>query len=100
MFLRELIEAGGNAWGRKGTKTVRKYRCTYGPRKGRTMSSPAACNKPIDIHKSLTLKQTKQKKSGSIKAKTKLTKRANPASVRLKKLNKPRRPSRRGRKIK
>lgn len=100
MFIRELFEAGGNTWGRKGTRTVRKYRCTYGPRKGRVMSSPASCNKPIDIHKSVSLKQTKQKKGSSIKVKTKLTKRANPASVRLKKLNTPRRSNRRGKKIK
>jgi hypothetical protein len=100
MFIRELFnEAGGNVWGRKGTKTVRKYRCTYGPRKGRAMSSPAACNKPLDIQKSVTLKQTKQKKGGSMKVKSKLTKRSNSASVRLKKLNKPRRPSNRARKI-
>jgi hypothetical protein len=99
MFIRELFEAGGNVWGRKGTKTVRKYRCTYGPRKGRAMSSPAACNKPLDIQKSVTLKQTKQKKGGSMKVKSKLTKRSNSASVRLKKLNKPRRPSNRERKI-
>jgi ribosomal protein L30/L7E len=52
------------------------------------MSSPAACNKPLDIHKSVTLKQTKQKKGGSMKVKSKLTKRSNAASVRLKKLNK------------
>ena len=99
MFIRELFEAGGNTWGRKGTKTVRKYRCTYGHRKGRVMSSPAACNKPLDIHKSVTLKQTKQKKGGSMKIKSNLTKRSNPASTRLKKLNKPKRPSNRARKI-
>lgn len=99
MFIRELFEAGGNAWGRKGNKTVRKYRCTYGPRKGRVMSSPASCNKPIDIHKSVTLKQTKQKKGGSMKVKSKLTKRSNSASLRLKKLNKPRHSTNRARKI-
>lgn len=99
MFIRELFEAGGNTWGRKGSTTVRKYRCTYGPRKGRAMSSPAACNKPIDMHKSIALKQTKQKKGGSIKLKSKLTKRSNAASTRLKKLNKPRRSATRARKI-
>lgn len=99
MYIRELLEAGGNTWGRKGSRTVRKYRCTYGIRKGRVMSSPAACNKPLDIDKSRTLKQTKQSKGSGIKIKSKLTKRTNSASVRLKKLNKPRRPKSRGRKI-
>jgi hypothetical protein len=97
MYIRQLFEAGGNTWGRKGSSTVRKYRCTYGIRKGRVMSSAAACNKPLDIDKSKTLKQTKQSKGSSIELKSKLTRRTNPASVRLKKLNKPKR---RARKIK
>lgn len=97
MYIRELFEAGGNTWGRKGTSAVRKYRCTYGIRKGRVMSSAAACNKPLDIDKSKNLKQTKQSKGSSIEIKSKLTRRTNPASVRLKKLNKPKR---RARKIK
>ena len=43
MILRELFTeaAGTNAWKKVGNNTVRKYRCTYGPRKGRVMASPA-----------------------------------------------------------
>lgn len=100
MYLRDLFEGSKNVWGRSGTKTVRKYRCTSGIRKGRTMSSPAACNAPLDIHKSKSFKQTKQKKAGSIKIKSKITRRANPASARLPKLNKPRVAKSRGRRIK
>lgn len=98
MLLRELYEAK-NVWSRKGSQTVRKFRCTSGVRKGRVMSSPAACNKPIDIHKSATFKQTKARKSGSIKIKSNLTRRSNPASKRLKTLNKPRRAKKFGRRI-
>ena len=36
-------------WARKGTKLVRKYRCSVGQRKGRVVSDPAQCSKPIDI---------------------------------------------------
>lgn len=99
MILRELFTEAKNVWGKSGTKTVRKYRCTSGIRKGRTMSSPAACNAPLNIHKSKSLKQTKQKKSGSIKIKTKQTRRTNPASARLPKLNRPRVAKSRGRRI-
>ena len=30
------------AWGRRGNKVVRKYRCTIGRLKGKTVSSPGA----------------------------------------------------------
>lgn len=98
MLLRDLFEAK-NVWGKSGKKMVRKYRCTSGIRKGRTMSSPAACNAPLDIHRSKSLKQTKQKKSGPIKIRSKITRRANPASARLPRLNKPRVAKSRGRRI-
>ena len=49
MLLREFLEATSRVWGRIGNKQVRKYRCTHGVRKGRVMSSPAACNAPINI---------------------------------------------------
>jgi len=98
MLLRELFEVK-NVWSRKGTKNVRKYRCTSGVRKGRVMSSPAACNAPVNIHKSATFKQTKKRKLGSIKIKSALTRRSNPAAKRLKTLNKPRAAKRFGRRI-
>lgn len=100
MLIIEIVEGKASmAWTRKGSKNVRKYRCTSGPRKGRVMASPASCNKPINIHKSLALKTTKKKKGQSIKFKSKITQRTNPASRRLKTLNTPRRPTVRGRKI-
>jgi hypothetical protein len=89
MFLRELTaEATSKVWGRQGNKQVRKYRCTHGTRKGRVMSSPAACNAPINIKKSNQLKVTKAAKAKTIGFKSAQTRRANPASRRLTRLNK------------
>jgi hypothetical protein len=100
MLVFEVISEGkSNAWGRTGNKLTRKFRCTFGPRKGRVMASPSSCNKPIDIHRSRSLKQTKAAKGSQIKAKTKITRRTNAGSRRLQTLNKPRRATRRGRKI-
>ena len=56
-------------------------------RKGRVMSSPAACNAPINISKSNRLKQTKAGKAKTIGFKTARTRRINPASQRLRRFN-------------
>ena len=86
MLVKELLEAT-QVWSRAGGKQVRKYRCQSGIRKGRVMSSPSACNKPLDIHKSIGLKKTKMTKGGQIKISSIKTRKNNPASRRLKKLN-------------
>lgn len=98
MFIRELIEAT-QVWSKKGTASVRKYRCTSGVRKGRVMSSPAACNKPLNVHKSKTLKQTRSQKSPTMKFKSKIAKKSNPASNRNIRLNKAVKPKKSRRKI-
>ncbi len=82
----ELTEAR-MAWARKGNKIVRKYRCTSGPRKGRVVSSPAQCSKPIDMKKRMQLKRTKARMGSRIARKSKRTRRTNPASKMLKRLN-------------
>lgn len=87
MRLRELTEDVKTAWGRSGTKTTRKYRCTTGPRKGRLVAKASTCTAPVNTTKSRQFKQTKMKKSPSIKIKTKRTKAFNPASRRLQKSN-------------
>jgi len=92
----EILEGATNVWSRSGGKVTRKYRCTSGIRKGRTMSSPAACNAPKNVKKATQLTVNKNKGAGAIKTKTAITRRTNPASVRLRKLNKPKR---RGKKI-
>ena len=97
----ELLEAT-QVWSRSGGKQVRKYRCQSGIRKGRVISSPPACTKPLNLPKSINLKKTKQQKAGKIKMTGIRTRASNPASTRLKKLNAPNTPSRKAtrRKIK
>lgn len=58
-----LDEAGLQIFGRnKGSKGLkRKFRCTSGPRKGRVVSDPATCMKPIDMGKRLRAKQSRPK---------------------------------------
>jgi len=98
MHLRSLFEAT-QIWSRTGGKQVRKYRCQSGVRKGRVMASPASCNKPLNIHKSATLKNTKKRTQSKITMKSMRTKRTNPASARLGSLNKRRSHNKGGRRI-
>ena len=44
MLLREIITER-QVWARSGKKVVRKYRCSSGSRKGRTVASAAQCFK-------------------------------------------------------
>ena len=87
MFLEELCEAK-MAWQRRGTKLVRKYRCTSGRRKGRIVAKPAQCFAAPDIKKRFRLKMLKAKVGARIRRKAKRTMRTNPASIMKAKLNK------------
>jgi hypothetical protein len=86
MQVSELFETNV-ALKKSGNKIVQKYRCTSGPRKGRVMSSPAACNAPYRAKAAAKLKATKAAKGGSIKIKTRLTKKYNPTSKVVAKVN-------------
>ena len=85
MFLTELTE--GMAWGKRGNKVVRKFRCTSGRRKSRVVSSPAQCFAAPDIKKRIKLKMTKARLGARMARKAKKTKRVNPASKRVAALN-------------
>jgi len=74
-------------WARKGNKITRKYRCTVGQRSGRVVSNPSQCSAPIDIKKRMTLKKTKAKMGARMSRKAQKTKKFNPASKALKRLN-------------
>ncbi len=89
MRLDELFieEAAKMAWARSGSKIVKKYRCTAGRRKGRIVSKPAQCTAPPDLKKRATLRRTKARMGSRIARKSKRTRRINPASRRLKRLN-------------
>jgi len=97
MQVLEVIEGVTRVWSRKGGTQTRKYRCTSGIRKGQVRSSPAACNAPLNIRKSTNLKRTKHRRGARMAVKSQITKRVNPASTRLRTLNKPKKPG--GRKI-
>ena len=75
-------------WARKGNKIVRKFRCSVGQRQGRVVSDPAQCSKPIDLKKRMTLRKTKAKMGARIAKKANRTKRMNPASKAVQRLNK------------
>ena len=74
-------------WARSGKNVVRKYRCTSGRRKGRVVSNPSQCHKPIDMKKRMTLRKTKARMGARMSRKSQRTKRMNPASRRLRSLN-------------
>ena len=76
-------------WARKGNQLTRKYRCSVGQRAGRLVSKPGQCGAPIDIKKRLTFRKTKNKMGKRMARKAQRTKRFNPASRALKRLNKP-----------
>ena len=87
MLLRELTEGVTTIFGRSGNKTVRKYRCTSGNRKGRIVAKAATCHAPRNVKSARTLTKTKRAKAPTIKVKSSRTKRANPYSKRLKNIN-------------
>ena len=89
-FISEEILAEGQVWARSGKKVARKYRCGSGRRKGRVVAKISQCFAAPDIKKSTKFKQTKRRLGKRLSRKAKKTKRTNPASRRLKALNKKR----------
>ncbi len=75
-------------WARKGKNVSRKYRCAVGQRKGRLVSNPSQCGKPIDLKKRLKLKKTKARMGSRMMRKAQRTKKFNPASKAVQRLNK------------
>ena len=82
----DLIEK--QIWGRTGKKVVRKYRCASGIRTGRIVSKIAQCFAAPNIKKKLSMKRTRARLGARMARKAKRTKRTNPASIALKRLNK------------
>lgn len=75
-------------WARTGKKIVRKFRCVGGRRHGRIVAKVAQCYAAPDPKKRVRLKIMKARLGARLAKKTKRTKRTNPASIRLKQLNK------------
>ena len=78
----------GPTWARSGKKVVRKYRCTAGPRKNRIVSKLQQCFAAPNVKKRMALKRIKARLGSRIARKAKRTKRINPASIRVQRLNK------------
>ncbi len=75
-------------WAKSGQKVVRKYRCTTGSRKGRTVASPSQCFAAPDVKRKMTMKRTRARLGARMARKARKTKRVNPASRRVAALNK------------
>lgn len=75
-------------WARKGNKISRKFRCSVGQRAGRVVSNPSQCSKPIDIKKRMTLRKTKARMGTRMQKRAQRTKKFNPASKAVQRLNK------------
>ena len=58
-----------------------------GPRKGRVVSKPAQCNAPINMKSRMNMKKTRARVGGKMARRARRTKRNNPTSQRLKRLN-------------
>ena len=82
----EVMEAK-MVWAKRGSKIVRKVRCTSGPRKGRMVSNAGQCSKPINLKKRMTLKKTRAKMGKRMARRAARTKRRNPISKRVARLN-------------
>jgi hypothetical protein len=100
MMVKEITEGFTTAFAKQGNKSVRKYRCTSGSRKGRVVAKPSTCSAPKNMTASRTLRKTKAAKGSTIKTKTRRTKKTNPGSIRTAKINRSRKRSRSTRKRK
>lgn len=83
----EEITEAKLVWARRGKRVVRKVRCTSGKRRGRAVASAASCGKRIDMKKRFVMKRTQRRYKARIKIKARRTKKFNPASRRVAKLN-------------
>tara|TARA_B100001287_G_scaffold243053_1_gene218849 strand:+ start:31 stop:309 length:279 start_codon:yes stop_codon:yes gene_type:complete len=90
MLVTEIVSSDLNEkqiWGRRGKKVVRKYRCATGQRRGRIVAKIAQCFASPNIKKKLSMKRTRARLGARMARKAKRTKRTNPASIALKRLN-------------
>lgn len=82
-----ITEAATTIFGKKGNKTVRKYRCTSGSRKGRIVAKAATCTAPKNLKSSQTMKKTRRSKGSIQSVRATRTKRTNAASRRVAAVN-------------
>ena len=87
MKINEITLDEKMACAKRGNKVVRKFRCTSGPRTGRIVSKIGQCFAAPDMKKRVRLKLTKARLGAKMTRKAKKTKRINPASKRVKAMN-------------
>lgn len=94
MFLNEsyntVVAEAKVIFRKRGNKVKRAFRCTVGPRKGRPVQNPQQCAAPINLRKRFVLRRTRAQKGARMMKKAQRTKRLNPASRIVARLNKAR----------
>lgn len=83
----ETITENRMVWRKSGNRVVKGVRCSGGPRKGRVVSSGSQCAAPLNIKKKFQLKKTKAKMGQRMARKARRSKRINPASKKLARMN-------------
>ena len=77
MFISDVITDGIQEakmiFGRKGKQVVKKYRCTFGRKKGRIVSNPSVCSAPLDIKKRFQMKKLRSRMGARLTRKIKFT---------------------------
>lgn len=86
----QINEGAKIVWSRRGGKLTKKYRCTDGVRKNRIVNNPADCNKPKDFKKRRQMIKNLASKGGKMRRKARKTKRVNPVSRMVSRMNKSR----------
>jgi hypothetical protein len=88
MLIKDIVGEGTpQIYGKYKQSLKRRYRCQTGPRKGRIVADPATCSAPINIKKKQQMKATRAKRSTIQGKLSSYTKKYNPTSKIVKKLN-------------
>jgi len=75
---------------KKGPKLA--WRCTSGFRANRTVPDPKDCGKPLDVAQKMRMKVTRARTAKAQARKAKKTKKVNPVSKLIRKMNTARKP--------
>lgn len=78
-------------YAKQGDNLVKKYRCTSGRRKGRLVAKPQNCFKPINIKQRMRMRKLQKQKGRVMSFRRQRTKRTNPVSKQVARLNKTKR---------
>ena len=89
MLVSEIVSAilEKRIWAKSGNKVVRKYRCTSGIRKNRIVSNIGQCFAAPNMKARMAMIKTRARLGARMARKAQRTKRTNPASIALKRLN-------------